>query len=282
MPKAEGVRNKMKLDSYLNFAKQLAYRAGRITLSYYNKGIQHDLKSDESPVTAADRATEEFIRGEIEKAYPTHAIVGEEFGASAFPSPAGRSRSTPKGRARGEGNAFRWIVDPIDGTKSFLKGVPFYSVLIALEIEGKSRVGVVCFPALDEILYAADGLGAWWNGKRARVSDVKDLKKAVFTYTSWSGFRTKKRTDVFEKLHKECFFGRGWSDAYGYHMVATGRAEIMLDPGIQIWDVAPMPPILREAGGWFGSWKGKEGHIHGEGLAVNAALKSKVLKLLRV
>src|ERR1043165_2869938 len=138
----------MNLQSYLNFAKQLAYRAGRISLSYYNKGIQHDLKSDESPVTAADRATEEFIRGEIEKNYPTHAIVGEEFGESA-----------------GQGNPFRWIVDPIDGTKSFIKGVPFYSVLIGLEIEGVSRVGVVCFPALDEILYAADDLGAWLNGK---------------------------------------------------------------------------------------------------------------------
>jgi myo-inositol-1(or 4)-monophosphatase len=262
----------MNLQPYLNFAKQLAYRAGRITLSYYNKGIQHDLKSDESPVTAADRATEEFIRGEIEKTYPTHAIVGEEFG----PSPL-----TPLTKGEGK-NPFRWIVDPIDGTKSFLKGVPFYSVLIALEIEGKSRVGVVCFPALDEILYAADGLGAWWNGKRARVSDAKDLKQSVFVYTSWAGFRTKKRLDVFNNLHKECFFGRGWGDAYGYHMVATGRAEIMLDPAIKIWDVAPFPPIFREAGGWFGSWSGKEGHTHGEGLAVNGALKSTVLKLMRV
>ncbi|MBV6400111.1 MAG: Histidinol-phosphatase [Anaerolineales bacterium] len=255
----------MKLDSYLNFARQLAYRAGRITLSYYNKGIRYDQKKDESPVTAADRATEQFIRGEIEKSHPSHAIVGEEYGEKA-----------------GAKNPFRWIVDPIDGTKSFMKGVPFYSVLIALEIEGVSRVGVVCFPALDEILYAADGLGAWWNGKRARVSEVKNLKEAVFTYTSWSGFRTKKRLDVFENMHKECFYGRGWSDAYGYHMVATGRAEVMLDPSIKIWDVAPMPPIFREAGGWFGSWSGKEGHTHGEGIAVNGALKSKVLKLMRV
>jgi myo-inositol-1(or 4)-monophosphatase len=145
-----------------------------------------------------------------------------------------------------------------------------------------SRVGAVCFPALDEILYAADGLGAWWNGKRARVSDAKDLKQSVFVYTSWAGFRTKKRLDVFNNLHKECFFGRGWGDAYGYHMVATGRAEIMLDPAIKIWDVAPFPPIFREAGGWFGSWSGKEGHTHGEGLAVNGALKSTVLKLMRV
>jgi myo-inositol-1(or 4)-monophosphatase len=131
----------MNLQPYITFARQLAYRAGRITLSHYNKGIQHDLKQDESPVTLADRITEEFIRGEIEKNYPNHAIVGEEYGETA-----------------GAGNPFRWIVDPIDGTKSFMKGVPFYSVLVALEIEGVSRVGVVCFPALDEILYAAVSL----------------------------------------------------------------------------------------------------------------------------
>jgi myo-inositol-1(or 4)-monophosphatase len=254
----------MDLQPFLNFAHQLASQAGRITLKYYNKGIRHDLKPDETPVTAADRATEEFIRSEIEKTYPTHAIVGEEYGEKA-----------------GEGNPFRWIVDPIDGTKSFLKGVPFYSVLIALEIEGVSRVGAVCFPALDEVLSAADGLGCWWNDKQTRVSDVSEFKHAIFIYTSWSGFRTRQRLDVFENLHKECFFGRGWGDAYGYHMVATGRAEVMLDPAVSIWDVAPFPPIFREAGGFFGSWDGEEGHTHGEGLACNAALKPKVLELIR-
>ena len=254
----------MNLQPYFTFARQLAYRAGRITLSHYNKGIQHDLKHDESPVTAADKATEEFIRGEIEKNFPTHAIVGEEYGEKA-----------------GAGNPFRWIVDPIDGTKSFMKGVPFYSVLIALEIEGVSRVGAVCFPALDEILYAADGLGCWWNGKRVHVSDVDDPKKAVFCYTSWSGYRTHKRLKAFERFHKEFFYGRGWSDAYGYHMVATGRVELMLDPSIALWDVAPFPPIMREAGGYFGSWSGEEGHTYGEGLACNAALKQKVLDLIR-
>ena len=144
-----------------------------------------------------------------------------------------------------------------------------------------ARVGAVCFPALDEVLYGADGLGAWCNGRRVHVSEVKDMKKAVFLYTSWSGFRTKKRLDVFENLHRDCFYGRGWGDAYGYYMVATGRAEIMMDPAVELWDVAPFPPIFREAGGYFGSWDGKEGHAHREGLAINAALKRKVLKLTR-
>ncbi len=254
----------MDLRPYLTFARQLAQRAGAITLNYYNKGIRHDLKADETPVTAADRATEQFIRGEIEKTYPTHAIVGEEYGEKA-----------------GEGNPFRWIIDPIDGTKSFLRGVPFYSVLIALEIEGVSRVGVVCFPALSEVLSAADGLGCWCNDKPAHVSEVSEWKQAVFVYTSWSGFRTKKRLDLFERLHKECFYGRGWGDAYGIAMVATGRAEVQLEPVVSIWDVAPFPPIFREAGGFFGAWQGEEGHTHGEGLACNAALKPRVLELIR-
>ena len=259
----------MNLEPYLHFAKQLAFRAGRITLSYYNKSIVHDLKADETPVTAADKATEEFIRREIEKTYPNHAIMGEEFGALNSSSHANQS-------------TFRWIVDPIDGTKAFIKGVPFYSVLIALEVDGIARVGAVGFPALDEVLYAADGLGAWCNGMRARVSDVNEMKKAVFTFTSWSGYRTKKRLDVFENLHRDCFFGRGWGDAYGFYLVAMGRTEIHVEPSFAVWDVAPFLPIIREAGGFFGSWEGEEGYSQKSVVAVNAALKSKVLKLMRV
>jgi histidinol-phosphatase len=254
----------MNLQPYLDFTRQLAYQAGKLTLEYFNKGIRHDMKVDETPVTAADRAAEEFIRREIERVYPSHAIVGEEYGEKA-----------------GEGNPFRWIIDPIDGTKSFIKGVPFYSVLIGLDIEGVARVGAACFPALDEVLYAADGLGAWCNEKRVHVSDVSEMKKAVFTFTSWSGFRTKKRLDVFENLHRDCFIGRGWGDAYGVYLVATGRTEIHVEPSVALWDVAPFPPIFREAGGYFGSWSGEEGHTYGEALAVNAVLKPKVMELMR-
>lgn len=254
----------MEWQEYLDFTADLAYRAGRLTLAHFNTGIRSEFKSDNTPVTAADRAAEELIRGEIERAYPSHAIVGEEYGEKA-----------------GEGNPFRWIIDPIDGTKSFMRGVPLYAVLIGLEVEGIVRVGAAYFPGLDEMLCASQGGGAWWNGRRARVSEISDLKQAVFCCSGWKGFRKRDRFDIWERLNQACFYGRGWCDAYAYLLVATGRAEIALDPEMNIWDCGPFPVIFREAGGFFGSWAGEEGHTYGEAVACNAALQPEVLKLMR-
>lgn len=252
----------MNLQPYLDFTTNLAYRAGRLTLGYFNTGIRPDFKADDTPVTAADHAAEEFIRSQIEKAYPAHAIVGEEYGEKV-----------------GQGNSFRWIVDPIDGTKSFMRGVPLYAVLIGLEIEGVIRVGVAYFPALDEMLCAADGLGAWWNSRRARVSEVNSMEQACVCYTTYHNFEKRDPT-VWQRLSDAAYMLRGWSDAYGYLAVATGRAEVMLDPFMNVWDCGPFPVIFREAGGYFGSWAGEEGHTHGEALACNAALRPEVLKLM--
>jgi histidinol-phosphatase len=252
----------MNYQPFLDFTADLAYRAGRITLGYFNTGLRPDFKADDTPVTAADRASEEFIRAEIEKVYPAHAIVGEEFGEKA-----------------GSGNPFRWIIDPIDGTKSFIRGVPLYSVLIGLEIEGVIRAGAAYFPALDEMLCAAEGLGCWWNSRRAHVSDVASLEHACICYTTYHGF-AKRDPALWQRVSDAAYMLRGWSDAYGYLAVATGRAEVCLDPIIKIWDCAPFPVILREAGGFFGSWSGEEGHSHGEGLACNAMLKSEILRIV--
>ena len=156
----------LSLQSYLDFAVETAYLAGRLTLGYFQTGIRPDMKADDTPVTAADRAAEQLIRGRIEQQYPHHAIVGEEFGVTEH-----------------EGAEFRWFVDPIDGTKSFVRGVPLYGVLIGLEIAGKVEVGAVYLPALDEMLAAASGAGCWWNGRRARVSDVTDLSRATACFT---------------------------------------------------------------------------------------------------
>jgi len=253
----------MDLRTYLDFTTSLAYRAGRLTLAYFNTDPQFEFKGDNTPVTRADRAAEAMIRDAIEAAYPTHEIVGEEYG-----------------EAVGKKSAFRWLIDPIDGTKSFTRGVPLYAVLIGLEIEGVVRVGAAYFPALDEMLCAADGLGAWWNSRRARVSPVDSLERACICYTTYRNFE-RRDPALWPRLSQAAYMLRGWSDAYGYLLVATGRAEACLDPFMNVWDCGPFPVIFREAGGYFGSWRGEEGHTHGEALACNAALRSQMLELMR-
>jgi histidinol-phosphatase len=253
----------MNLQPYLDFTTSLAYRAGRITLGYFNTGIRPDFKANEEPVTAADRAAEEFIRAEIERVYPGHAIIGEEFGESV-----------------GNDDPFRWTVDPIDGTITFVRGVPLYSVLIGLEIEGIVKVGAAYFPALDEMIYAAEGLGCWWNGRRANVSETDSMAQACVCCSDFQHL-SQKDPALVGNFEKQKSLMRTWADGYGYLLVASGRAEVCLDPYMQVWDCGPYPIIMKEAGGYFGSWSGEDGHGHGEALAINAALKPEVLKLMR-
>lgn len=252
----------MNLQPYLDFASSLAYRAGKITLGHFNNGVHVNTKENNDPVTIADHDAEKFVRGEIERVYPGHAVVGEEFGVN------------------GNGSPFRWTIDPIDGTKSFIRSVPLYGVLIGLEIEGVIRVGAAYYPPLDEMLCAGDGLGCWWNGRRAQVSNVHELSAACVVSTDFQRLGEKDPTLVDRFVQRKALL-RTWGDAYGYLLVATGRAEVCLDPYMDVWDTGPFPVIFREAGGYFGSWIGEEGHAHGESLATNAALKPEVLKLMR-
>jgi histidinol-phosphatase len=254
----------MNYKPYLDFTTDLAYRAGRVTLGYFQTGIPVVYKSDNTPVTAADHAAEEFIREQIEMNFPDHVIIGEEFGETAQ-----------------KGKSIRWIIDPIDGTKSFMRGIPLYAVLIGLEIDGIVRVGAAYFPALDEMLCAADGEGCWWNGRRAHVSSISELEKAYICYTSMRENENSRRSQVWARLKEKAFVMRGWSDAYGYLAVATGRAEAMLDPVMAVWDCGPFPAIFREAGGYFGGWDGKEGHQHGEALACNSSVLPELLALVK-
>ena len=195
------------LQSYLEFATETAYLAGKLTLGYFQAGVRPDLKADDTPVTVADRGAEELIRARIEQRFPGHAILGEEFGESAGSADAGH----------------RWIIDPIDGTKAFIRGVPLYAVLIGLEIEGRVEVGVSYFPALDEMVYAASGHGCWWNGRRARVSEVATLDRAFVTTTDPGSFARHGRGDAWQRLAAATYHRAGWSDAYGHCLVATGR-----------------------------------------------------------
>jgi len=254
----------MDLSLFLDFARQTAWEAGRLTLATFQTSHDTEYKADDSPVTIADRAAEEFIRRRIEATFPDHAILGEEFGGSASAS----------------GASHRWIIDPIDGTKSFICGVPIYAVLLALEIEGEAAVGIAHFPALDEMVSAATGLGCSRNGRACRVSQKAPLSRAILAHADTSAFARQGKGEAWDRLRQATYYNAGWCDAYGYALVATGRIEVMLDPIMNIWDCAPLLPILREAGGYFGDWQGNERIDAGEALATNAVLRDEVLRLL--
>mgnify|MGYP001798474644 FL=1 len=252
------------LETYLEFAEKTAREAGALTLDYFLTGrAPAEFKGDDTPVTIADRNAEELIRERIAETFPDHQIVGEEFGESETES------------------THRWIIDPIDGTKSFVHGVPLYAVLLALEIEGKVEVGCAYFPALDEIIVAATGLGALWNGKPCHVSEEGSIDRAVCAHIDTAYFAQNGKGAAWERLQKAVYYNAGWCDAYGYLLVATGRAEVMLDPVMAVWDCGPFPPIFREAGGYFGDWSGNEGNIYGgEALATNQLLRDEVVSIL--
>jgi len=251
------------LRSYLEFAKATAWEAGRLTLGYFQtQTARPEFKSDDSPVTQADQNAERLIRSRIEAAYPDHGLVGEEYGES-----------------EGKGT-HRWIIDPIDGTKSFICGVPIYGVLLALEIEGNCEVGVAYFPALDDMVSAATGLGADWNGRACRCSELADLDRAILAHGDTAAFANNDKGPAWERLQKAVYYNAGWCDPYGYFLVAPGRAHVMLDPIMNIWDCGPFQPIFREAGGYFGDWSGNETIDGGEALGTTAALKSQVLDVV--
>ena len=251
------------LQTFLDLATTTALEAGALTLEYFQRpDLRAEHKRDDSPVTAADRNAETLIRERIGAAFPDHAVVGEEFGSDA------RDASC------------RWYVDPIDGTQAFVRGVPLYAVLLGLEIDGRIEVGVAHFPALNETVAAASGLGCSWNGRPSRVSAVDSLDRGIVTHANVASFTAHGVEQSFHRLTAAAGFCAGWADAYAYLLVATGRAEVAIDPAMSPWDCGPFPVILREAGGFFGDWHGKE-TIHARStIATTAKLLPEVLGIL--
>ena len=248
----------------MELAVHLAWTAGRMTLRHYQTGVIAEFKDDESPVTIADREAEIFIREGLQAAYPDDGIVGEEL----------ESTESRSGRT--------WYVDPIDGTKSFVCGVPLFGVLVGLQGPGDtSLAGAVYLPALDELVCAARGDGCYWNGRRARVSTITRLADASICYTSALSFADCGRQAAWEAISSRSRMERGWGDCYGHVLVATGRAEAMLDPVIGPWDCGPLPVILEEAGGSFTDWEGN-GTIHGgDAVSTNGGLREEILGHLK-
>lgn len=257
--------NKQRLD----LAVEAAREAGRITLEFFGRdGLEVERKGDDSPVTAADRQAEQYLRRRIHEAFPEDGVLGEEFGEESG------------------SNGFRWIIDPIDGTKSFIHGVPLYSTLIGVERDGECVLGVIVIPATDEVVYAAVGHGAWYvRGQKApcpaHVASTARLSEGLFLTSEVANFYSIERPQVFERLQAATRLTRTWGDGYGYMMVATGRADVMVDPIMFAWDAAPMLVILEESGGVFTDWQGRRTIHSGQGIATNPSLLPEVLAFTR-
>lgn len=232
-------------------------------MAHFRTGVGVDLKADASPVTVADRDAERMIREMIEKQFPQDEILGEEEG--------GATDATE-----------RWVVDPIDGTKSFVSGVPLYATLVAYEQEGLPIVGACYFPALDEMLYAERGLGCYLNGRPCRVSDRTDLTRSVLSCGGPKSMVKYGRWDGFATLSERALATRTWSDAYGHALVASGRVEAMIDPVVSRWDLSAVRILVEEAGGRFTDFKGGDPFASGndelEAVSSNGVLHGEILR----
>jgi histidinol-phosphatase len=248
-----------ELKPLLDFAVGIARDAGAITYRHFKRPFIAERKADNSFVTVADREAERSLRASIEEAFPDDAILGEE-----------------EGDKPGKTNR-RWVLDPIDGTYSFVHGVPLYGVLIGLEIDGEASLGVVNLPALDELVYAGRGVGCFWNDAPACVSSTAFLEDALLLSTDFGTCERYGFGQAAERLQRKVQARRTWGDAYGHILVATGRADIMLDPIMNIWDCAALLPILEEAGGTFTDWKGERTIRGGNAISTNGALFADVM-----
>lgn len=247
-------------ESDLALAISMAAHVAPIAMQWFSSNeLVAETKADRSPVTQADRAVESSLRLLARSNDKGAAILGEEEG--------------PEGSQSGR----RWFFDPIDGTASFIRGIPFFSTLIALHDEHGPAVGVISLPALGEIIAAGRGLGCTLNGKPTRVSGHRGLKHAVVStwgYEHWplSLLRRFQLADVTL---------RGWSEAYGWALAATGRVDAVVDFGAKEWDLAPMSIVFEEAGGTYSSFDGSKAIDQGAGMGTNGNLHAELLALLQ-
>lgn len=252
-------------DDLMDFAARTVRGAGEVTLRHFGR-VAVEFKQDGSEVTAADREAEAFVRAALAEAFPDDGVMGEEDAETA-------SRS---GR--------RWIVDPIDGTRSFGAGVPLYAVLLTLEAEGRPVLGCAHFPGTGQTLVAASGAGAWVDGRRVRVSDCDDLAAARVVTSGleyWRDSATDAQQAAFDRLVRATRFSRTWGDAFGYYLVATGRAEIFCDPVCgNYWDYAPFQVIMAEAGGRLSRFDGSPLGDQTSAIASNGLLHGAAAEIL--
>ncbi len=243
-------------------AVEAAQQAGQLALGYFDTAVTVEWKQDRSPVTVADREAEALLRKTLLGAFPGDGFLGEESGDT--PGPSG----------------FRWIIDPIDGTRSFVRGVPLWGTLVGLEYKGEQIAGVAVAPALRQTYRALRGDGAYRDGRRIRVSDVATLAESHLFYSSVSWFVKAGAQDVFLKLAAQTQRQRGYGDFWGFVLVAQGSGDVMLEHGCHAWDLAALQVIVEEAGGRMTAWDGKPDIHRPDVIASNGRLHEAVLAVL--
>jgi histidinol-phosphatase len=264
----------------LELAHLLADTADTISLTRFRAlDLRVTTKPDLTPVSDADTAVEQAIRAVLAERRPEDDILGEEFGATGDPATGDPTASGSAGR--------RWVIDPIDGTKNFVRGVPVWATLIALMEHGQPVVGLVSAPALGRRWWAATGDGAFAGAHRRgampiRVSGVIDLADASFCYSSLNGWETLGRLDAMLDLMRRTWRQRAYGDFYGYMLLAEGAVDIMVEPELSLWDLAALIPIVVEAGGTFTGLDGRPGPAGTSAIAANRALHDQVIHRLGV
>ena len=250
------------MKEFTDFSLRLAQISKEVILPYFHKKITVDTKKDASPVTIADRKAEKVMRKEIEKYFPSHGIIGEEFGSVR------------------ESAEWVWVLDPIDGTKSFICGVPIFGTLIALLHRGKPFLGVIQLPALDELYLGVMGRPTTLNGKKIQVRKTLDLKEAVLVCTDLLDVERHQNLDRFMDLARKVKLYRSWGDCYMYTLLARGTADIVVDPIMNYWDIQALVPVVLGAGGVLTSYEGSSVENARSSLGTNPQLFSKVMKCL--
>ncbi len=249
------------MDEFKNFARLLAVESGLIIKKYFRRKISVDNKADQSPVTIADKQAEEQMRELIMKEFPEHGILGEEFGTL------------------NENAEYKWILDPIDGTKSFICGAVSFGTMIALTKNGLPIMGVINQPILNEFLIG-DNISAELNSEKVNVRNCENLSTAVLLSTDHLNIEKYQDKNKFEKLIKSVKLYRNWGDCYGYYLVATGFADIMIDPIMSVWDLMALIPIIRGAGGTITDYQGNDPVTGSSIIAASPNIHGEVLKIL--